>query len=304
MKKSLFLVSFCALLIWTPFFFREKVEGFRLGKLIVDFPLNPEWDFKLDANEIQQVQEILNQNFNYLSRGKQSFVFASEDGQFIIKLFQNDSWIHPWCKFIRSHILKGKDKIFGFERLVLTLSSAKVAYEQAADLTGLVYVHLSETTNARLPTSQFKDQIGRVFHLDLNRYSFVIQHRGIEVKEAFLKAIRAGDHEKFKQMTLSLYSLLNKRTARGLKNGDGQLFKNFGFLGDQAIEWDFGHYHLDPSMVEPKRRQAEINRFLLKMKPLFKQTPKEWFVEYKALLCQIKVLPLESEIADLDFTEL
>jgi hypothetical protein len=141
--------------------------------------------------------------------------------------------------------------------------SAKLAFEEAADLTGLVYIHLNCTEN-NLPVVFLKDRLGRMHRLDLSNTYFAIQRRARPLPQVFLEAIEEGNLEKFNNLTRSYVSLLKKRTSRGIRNTDTKVHLNFGFWKENAVEWDFGNYCLDLEMNSEEAKIREINRFLLK----------------------------------------
>lgn len=222
MKKAVvfFVLVMCAL--YAPVAYKALTGGFRLGKLSLDLPVHPTAAVELPAQE-----------FTYLGRGAQSFVFASDDGRYVLKLFRKEQWVHPW----RAKFRKKKRSKPTLEAL---LAGAKLAFDKAHDLTGLIAVHL-HPGDKPLPVI-LHDKIGRTQTLDLNRCCFAIQHRGKPLREELFRAIREHDLPKTERLLASFVQLLRTRAERGIRNTDAKVSSNFGFLGEQAIEWDFGSY--------------------------------------------------------------
>lgn len=247
---------------------------FRLGKLAFDLPYNQAWNTTSLPEE-----KFFQGTFSYLAHGAQSFVFKSEDGEWTLKIFRYDRWIHPWRKFFRNEVFKRKKRLAYNQKIDRLFCAAKLAFEEASDLTGLSYVHLN-CTKATLPTVVLKDQIGRTHHLDLNHTYFVIQHRAKPLLDGFLEAIETNDREKFKRLCRSFKNLLHTRTCRGICNSDTKVHLNFGFWGERAIEWDFGNYWIDRNMKTEEDREFEKSRFIFKPALFLSKYP-EWAALYR-----------------------
>jgi len=252
-RRVCLLFLFSTLTLFCPFIWEELTGEFRLAKLPFALPHNTAWEVNAAADEA-----ILQGTFTFLARGAQSFVFESEDKKWVLKLFRYDRWVHPWRKFIRNHWLKKQGRLPFDQKIDRLFCSTKLAFEKAADLTGLVYIHLNKKEN--LPTILLKDRLGRVRPFNLSSAYFAIQRRASPLPEVFLEAIENNDEKKFKALTRSFVHLLQARVSKGIRNTDTKVHVNFGFWNETAIEWDFGNYCLDPEM----KSEEEIHRFLLK----------------------------------------
>ncbi|MDE3046193.1 MAG: hypothetical protein KGJ02_06075 [Verrucomicrobiota bacterium] len=234
-----------------------------MSKLASDLPNRPAWDIAPPSEEKKrEIETLFQQPFCYLSHGAQTFVFTSKDGQYILKIFRQNRWIHPWRKAFRENVLCRKKHLSPERKIERLFFACKVAYDRASDLTGLVYVHLNGSIG-ELPTIKVRDPLGRSHSIDLNRYRFVVQYRA----RPQLEEVRAasGNPERLKLLTRSFLQLLEERTRRGIANSDTKVHTNFGFLGDRAIEWDFGNYWLNEELADSAKRQEEIERFALKL---------------------------------------
>src|SRR3989344_4470167 len=253
-KKLLLCLLFSAAVLSLSIPAKQATNGFRVGKLAFDTPYNPSWDAKPSSEE--GVQAAFNRPFRYLSHGAQSFVFASEDNRYILKLFRGDCWAHPWRLYLRRLLPHKKRRLPLEKKMERLFSACALAYTKAKDLTGLVYIHLNPTQS--LPKSVFIDCLGRRYTLDLNRVRFAVQERGKPLSQVLLDA----DPQRLERLTRSFTELLEERTRRGISNSDPKVYSNFGFIGDRAIEWDFGNYWLDDELQEEAKRQAEIAIFV------------------------------------------
>jgi hypothetical protein len=242
LKILLFFLFFLSL----PFFLREATQGFRFSKLEFDFPSDPKWEVFLDPS----VESILSQDFKYLGKGAQVYVFESKDHQYVVKLFRFDR--------------KKKE-----EKILLLFRACKMAYENLQEETGLIYVHLNPGS-LPLPLFQATDPLGRSFALPIDRYRFVIQKKAIPFEEALLEAKR--DPALMKKRLMQFLTLLKERSAKGVWNKDPNLARNFGFLETKAIELDFGSYRFNPFLNQEK----EVERYSLKMRKWLLKNAPEW----------------------------
>ena len=184
-------------------------------------------------------ERILQQDFYYLDRGSQAFVFLSADGLYVLKLFFFDS---PRPTISQRFLNCRKEGLCQkIEKKIAQLTeSCRLAFLHAQEETGLIYVHLNPT-----------DQEGRVrlhgpaWHqesVEIYRTRFAIQRFVTPLKEALLDARRRNDRKAFDAKILAVKALLQRRSALGLRNCDRSLIENCGFLGDMAIEIDFANY--------------------------------------------------------------
>jgi len=210
-----------------PFLYKWSTEGFRTTKLTLALPHIPGQSAP---------PSVLSGPFTYIGRGSQAFVFGSQDGKYVLKLFRRERQMHPWRK-----ALQGKKAMRKKKKYRCQYTTCKLAFEKAKDLTGLIYIHTNRM-NKSLPVWIGSQRI------DLDRYLFVIQERGTPLKE---------DLAKLQRLKTAFVSLVEERVRRGIKNTDPKVSRNFGFCGDRIIEWDFGKYKVDPTM----NPEEEINRF-------------------------------------------
>ncbi len=197
-----------------------------MTKIVFDLPFNAAWETDPSLSK-EELFSLLSQPFTYLNRGTQSYVFESQDHSHVIKLFRSDK------KLFFPQKKEGK-----MEQL---FSACLLAYKEAKEETGLVYLHLNETKKW-LPTLRAKGPLGQHFSIPLDNYRFAIQKRAKTFQTAMSEALESGDPEAVKKKIDSFLALLHSRSKKGIRNTDPALGRNFGFLGDQAIEIDFGNY--------------------------------------------------------------
>jgi hypothetical protein len=118
--------------------------------------------------------------------------------------------------------------------------------------------------------------MGRKIPVDLNRCCFAIQKKGVSVSTVFRQAIEENDRDKYERLAQSFVSLVQERASRNIANLDKKMGENFGFIGEQAIEWDFGNYAVNLNLSGQEAREAEILIFTRNLQEFLDRTSPEW----------------------------
>ncbi len=204
--------------LFIPYAWKRANHGFRLSKCYLNWPLEPKWESEIDGEK--EIQAILEQPFSYLAKGKQSFVFLSRDGKYVLKLFRYD-----------------------YEKTAKTraLHSYKLVYDLAKDQTGLIYLHLNPKKNF-CPKIKIQDRLKIPHYIDPCRYRFVIQSKC----EPFFKSLLSIEAKKRKLLVASFEELIEHLGEAGLRSVDSRLACNFGFFNEKAIAIDAGNFAYDP----------------------------------------------------------
>lgn len=224
-----------------PALWKEVNKGFRLEKLLLaegvigDASACINWDGKL------------RQDFYYLGQGTQSYVFASEDGKHVLKLFRFEQASNPVYRFIRTKIRGKKLRLSRQAQIQRLFSACRIAEQLASEETALEFLHLhaSQVGLVRLHLP-----VQGVWEVNLDRYCFALQEKA----ERIFPSLLASNPEQRERKLASFQALLEKRAAKGIVNLDSDLHRNFGFIGDRAIEMDFGAYEVVSREVAEKNK--------------------------------------------------
>ena len=221
------------------------------------------------------VLAIVKQPFHYLDRGSQSYVFESQDKQYVIKFFRFDSKPLAYRVFLNSLLGQKLPQNDLKIKTELLFKACKLAYERVPKETGLVFIHLNETEK-NLPVLHCKDAIGRSYHLPLDKYRFVIQRKAELLTEVLEKQFKSGNREEIEKSFDAYFDLIHTRTAQAIHNADPNLSRNIGFLDGKAIEIDFGCYR-DGSGLDPVQQQLrEMRRSCNQLRSWLKGRAPEW----------------------------
>ena len=241
-KNVVFFFLFVLAVLFIPLGLKNINYGFKIATLHVFLPYHPEWEIASELSK-DALHEILSQQFRFLGKGAQCYAFVSEDNQYVLKLFRFDR------KKKRARPQKKADRF---------LSACKLGYEFARKETGLLYLHLN-LTSEMLPILNARAPNGRPLSLSLDSYRFAIQKKAELLEKSLCLALSQGVLE---QRIDAIADLLESRAAKGIGNSDPNLWRNFGFVGEQAVEIDFGNYKVRSDFLNEDSKRQELKRYL------------------------------------------
>jgi hypothetical protein len=222
----------------------KQTDGFAHYKILSSLSFNPDWEVNNAAEA--EISAILDQPFRYLAKGAQSYVFASEDGQYVIKFFRIYHLQPPlWLRMLSLPPLLQTRQIKKMmekrEELNKDFTSYKIAFEEMREETGLLYLHLNKTTHLK-KTLRIYDKIGIAYDLEMDQMEFLLQKRAKLVYPAIDALMKTQGLGAAKEAIGALVQLLLARFEKGIFDKDPDLNSNFGFLGVQPIQIDIGRF--------------------------------------------------------------
>jgi hypothetical protein len=192
------------------------------------------------------LEQILRQPYTYLTKGKQSFVFLSEDKKWVIKFFRLP-------RHLRRLSLKSPS-----ERSPLffqTLNNSKGAYEDLSEETGVLYSHLSPCDSVGVHIHLI-DKFKQAYFLPLDELPFVVQKYG----EDFFSALDKSPHpEKLLEQTVQLFTTLYNK---GYIDRDPIFEKNFGVVDHAPFIIDIGQVEKASELPPKEEYLAEMTHSL------------------------------------------
>lgn len=217
-------------------------DGFSLANVRSSMSYDPRWDVEAIADN--EVKKILSQPFSYLGKGCQSYVFESEDGNYVLKFFkfQHLRTDTIWCSIpLPEFLAKKRDesiqrRLAKKERL---FKGSVVAYEQIPELTGVVYLHLNPTNHLNC-SIEFKDKIGWLHSLPADKTVFILQRKAIPAANFFTKLEKEKSHDAAKSGFHSLLGIYHKSALSGIIDLDPATIQNLGFSNGEAQIIDIG----------------------------------------------------------------
>jgi hypothetical protein len=253
-KNKIFILLTCAIvliaLIFTAY---KRTDGFSLS--IVQEAKNFS---NRNIDNLDEINNILDQPFRYLARGRQSFVFVSKDDKYVIKFLNNRRYEVGLLKynFIKSNYIKRH-----FEKRIIRLSedikAMDLAYENFKDQAALVYVHPFKTHFFK-KKFVFYDKLNRKNEVDLNEVIFILQKKANDV---FYIAFKKADDKLKDHFILDYLNVIEKRARSLVIDSDlDRRYSNYAVINDKVITIDIGRTYFDDKLNQPYFFNKEIIR--------------------------------------------
>jgi hypothetical protein len=275
-KIPLILIGSSALFLSVERLCHKATDGFSLVRMT--HPLPKEGEFqppKLSLEEKDLLLHILNQPFHYLGCGGQTYVFASEDGHYVMKFLKFHHRRIPF--WVQALSLPKKWDLYRQEkmqrkafRLIRTLRSYVIAYDYFKQETGMIYHHLIDTQDLKHSITFF-DTLGYRYILDADHCAFILQKRGLSTDYVINQLMKEGKIQEAQDKISELIAFSIKRCQKGLKDRDFKFKSNLGFIDNQASQIDLGSLSLDNKYSEPRFYKAEISHAAKKFRTWLKK---------------------------------
>lgn len=237
--------------------------GFSVDNIFYDIPADPRWEMTPLSQSVQEKTDaILAQPFTYLGKGCQSYVFLSEDGNYVIKFFKYQrirpqEWLKsfsfiPYLEEYRLAKIQKKQN-----KLDNVLTSWKHAYESLQEETGVIFVHLNKKKKWDRSLIIF-DKMGFQHEVDLNQTEFMVQKKAEMLCPTLDLLMQKGEEERAKLILSNLLTMLLSEYSRGFADNDHALMQNTGVIDGKAVHIDVGQFVWNPAVREPEVFQQEI----------------------------------------------
>ncbi len=228
---------------------------------------------------------LLSQPFSYLGKGAQTFVFESQDKNYVLKFYKfpshmrRFSWIsHPFGYLFSPKRIALKEH--NEKRFALSYMSYFLAFQQLQKESGVVYVHLHPTTHLR-QTIQLKDKTGNTYQIPCDEIGFVLQRKGVPFVPLLQSALADSRIETAQQMIDSLLQLIVSRCSKGITDLDNMDHDNYGWSEGQAMHLDIGRFMINEEVKKPSVYQQEVVRVTSPLADYLQKKSPELFRYYQ-----------------------
>lgn len=261
MKRYKKFILYALLAVAVERFCHSQTDGFTIQKIQADLPFHPEWEgAPLSQNDQKEVEKILAQKFTYLASGGSCYVFQSEDGRFVLKLFKHHRlYPYPWANQLPlPHFLKQKIDKYQRKR-VRVFASCKAAFEELKENTALVFIHLNKTeiTGSHLT---LVDKLGIVHEISADNVEFLLQKKAEMSYSHIDQLIARGDLQGAQKAVNEIRTLIWQIAHKGFNDLDPNVETNIGFIDGHAVKIDVGPLVRDDKRKEMRRAVKSINR--------------------------------------------
>ncbi len=242
----------------------KATANFTIARITTNLPFHPEWEVQsIDKQELASIEGIVKQKFLFLDNGGQSWVFISQDGQYVVKFFKfRFTWYDLFKNLSLPHFLEPYRPQLTSKQLAKRnrlLGGYAIAYQKMREETLLKGIFLNGKHEG-LTTMHIIDKIGVSHHIDLHDKPFIIQRTAVPLVTHLTPLMKEGRIQEAQDALCSALNLIAERCAHGIIDEDHRLFCNLGFVGKQAVYLDAGSLKEDPSIALPERARNEILR--------------------------------------------
>lgn len=264
MKKVLItLFFFCVGFVFFWIATWRLNDGFSIHKIQSDLSYSPKREVISPSNDT--VHELLSQNFYYLGKGSQCYVFESEDKDLVLKFFRYPRYRLPKLAKALSlppflEEIQNKRETEKQQKLEKLFRSCKIAYEELHHETGLLYLHLNKTDHLKQRVVIY-DKLKRAYPIEIDNYEFMIQKKGEQIFPYLNRLLEKGRREEARKALYDLCKLISHRYQLGISDQDAVIHKNSGFRGGRAMFLDVGGF----SKVSSKDPGSETVKITAKL---------------------------------------
>ncbi len=218
-------------------------DGFTIRKILYTA------DYRSDNEPLddsyQNNSPVLNQSFTYLSKGRQTYVFESQDHRYVLKLIRYHKYRFPfWSSLVGYFNPRLVSPQFNSKRKKINIvaNSYKLALSELKNSTQLEYVHLNKTNFLNKKITVF-DKMGAKHVIDLDEVGFLIQKKSNSLEKTLISLIKKNEREKVHKIIDSFFERLKFRINKRIINIDAvNLIRNSGVDGSDFIEQDVGSF--------------------------------------------------------------
>jgi len=261
---SLFLLALASCFFLVKEVYFHLTDGFSLANITFqENGLDSFWQPRLlSQEESSEVKDALEQEYFYLSKGHQAYVFESRDKRYVIKFLKfqkyRPHWLYnivPLPAFLENILLnKMPAKNQKVQNLV---NSWKIAFDELPKETGVLYVQLGQDHD-NPKRFLLRNKSGYIYEIDLNEYVFMVQ-RKVDVFDIALHSLMSqGNTQRAKELLDNLLALYLAEYNKGIYEKDRYIVRNTGVFNNFPIQIDTGRLRKDDFIKELSQQKKEL----------------------------------------------
>ena len=129
------------------------------------------------------------------------------------------------------------------KRLPFLFQSTLLAWQRLQEETGLIHLQLNCKPHSIDPIALY-DRLGCKHTLDLSRTEYLLQKRAQPAYQRIHQLMARGEIAHAMRCLDRILDLIARIRMKGIWDRDPNVEINFGFVGDEAIEFDLGSFRL------------------------------------------------------------
>ncbi|NGX33691.1 MAG: hypothetical protein K1060chlam1_00031 [Candidatus Anoxychlamydiales bacterium] len=227
----------------------NRTDGFKTNLITKFEKIDDTYKIDVDKN-LLETKDILSQDFHYLTRGRECFIFESADKKYVLKFFDSSRYYTKYFfpkvalpKLLDNYRKKHYNR--RSKKLAFNLSSSKLAFDNLKEDSALIYVNLNISKNFD-DKIKVKNKYGKIFDLDLNNIFFILQKKC----DIFYQVYEKTTDEKYKLYLIeSFLEMAHNRTKKLIIDDDiGKKRRNWGLFNNKAVTIDIGRWYFDEKL--------------------------------------------------------
>ncbi len=235
-------------------------DGFRIANITSDH--SNDLPLKNDFNT-EEVRAALQQEFTYLGKGCQSYVFESADGQYVIKFIKFQRYRpKPWydlLTFIPTvKQYQDRKRIEKREELDNLLRSWHLGFTYLKEQTGVIFIHFGQRLDYELPICTLKDKLNLKHFVDLSQVHFMLQRKADLLEKVIDRYQAKCESGQARLLIDELLTMLFLEYQQGFADNDHALMQNTGVLDGLPIHIDVGQLIYNKVVQHPLVQNREI----------------------------------------------
>ncbi|MGE5196843.1 MAG: hypothetical protein ACM3JI_05895 [Anaerolineae bacterium] len=275
-RKTFQIVLILGSIVLIERFCYMQTAGFRLAKIQPDRSFYSDKRLPSSFAQDRETLQLLDQPFFFLGSGVQSYAFISEDEKIVLKFFKHYHSF-PSTAFLEKlplpsplDRLRKKVLLNRETRMNHIFKSCEIAFNELPKETGVIYIHLRPTSRLNKDVHIF-DKLGIHHSIDLDSIPFVLQIKAELIYPKLQKLLKQNDQSGAKRCIDSILDRIVGRCQKGIVNSDPIIRRNFGFIGEEAVEIDIGSFNENPFVKKPYSLKKELFFETLELKQWLEQ---------------------------------
>ena len=214
---------------------------------------------------------IFDQEYSFLDKGCQVYVFEGQDKQHVIKFLRHHKYKPPfWITFLffklDTKLYKRNLSDYKKSRVMNAFNSYLMSYEELKKETAMVYVHLGTTKHLNKILT-VRDKLGQKRYLDLDKSHFLVQKKVYRLAPILLELDQTGEVDRAKLLIDGYFQVVKNRIEKGIKNVDHSGYiRNMGVVDNRVVEMDVGGYRKNKDLQTKEGIKREYDRFYVHLK--------------------------------------
>ena len=251
-KSALILIGIFVFIVCAYSFFDRQ---FKLSNIQGEWPLVT--SSKITNKQQAFLHEVFSQPFHYLDRGKQSFVFVSEDQKYVLKFFDNRCLRSGSFSFLFTI-----DEEHCSRKLVQLFEGYRVAKVYDESHTGLLFLQLVPDPSYHYHVNVI-DRLGFKHEIDLSEVPFVLQEKAIPLRELITALLNKGNVAEAEHRLHQIIDMYLDGYQRGIVDLDHNFMYNTGFVGDRPLRIDLGRLQLSDQIKNPAVYNLDLQKIAI-----------------------------------------